>query len=102
VCEISKRIIINSNTGIYHICSLTGWNRKEMLRKVLDNYSEYNTYSGKLFYQSLNKFPGAENQPLNTSMDPTKAIIETHFQPKSFDTWVKVIVKQSFNRKLGC
>ena len=97
LCELSKRIINKNRSGIYHISSLVGLNRKDMLRMVLDNYLEHNSYTGQIYYQSLNEFSGAENQPLNTSMNPTKAISETGFLPKNFDEWVKSIVKYRFS-----
>ena len=94
--ELCKRIINNNCNGIYHICSEKSINRKDMLNMVLNYYSKYKDYSGKIYYKSLKEFLGAEKQPLNTSMSLKKTISETKFRPKTFNEWVESTIKKRF------
>ena len=95
LCGMSKILIEKKSQGIFHLSSLVGLNRKKMLNIVINNCFDITKYEGKITYKSLNEFPGAELQPLNTSMNPSKAIIETGYKPRNFEYWVNLIAKSN-------
>ena len=96
LCEVFKILINNDASGLYNVSSCRAFNRKEMFLKLLNYYSKFNDFGGKIVFKSLNEFPGAEYQPLNTSMNPNKLIKETGYFPKNYDEWMYKIVDNRF------
>ena len=98
LCVVIKCLIKKNVDGIYHLSSPSKLNRKEMLKIVVLYYKRYGgNYLGNIIYKSLNEFKGAENQPLNTSLNPNKAIYTTGIEPKNFEYWVNVIMNGFIN-----
>lgn len=93
LCELIYRLISKNSRGVFHLCSQKAFNRKEMLNAVLKGYNRTKEFNGKIKYRSLHAFKGAENQPLDTSMIPSKVIEETQFTPQNFDYWADYITK---------
>jgi len=89
-----EKLIAMDLSGIYHISSLVPYRRDQMLEMVINSYSKFKNYSGKVVKQSLHSFQGAEDIPLNTSMDPSKIIDKTGVYPRSVSWWIdKLTVK---------
>ena len=84
-------LIYKDARGIYHASSLKSYNRKDMLDIFLSKYLMKHKYNGKIKYKSLNEFKGAEKQPLNTSLLPSKMMKTINFNPKNIQEWINTI-----------
>jgi hypothetical protein len=62
-----------------------------MLHIFLSKYLLKHKYNGKIKYKSLNEFKGAEKQPLNTSLLPSKMMKTINFNPKNIQEWINTI-----------
>jgi dTDP-4-dehydrorhamnose reductase len=93
-----EKLVSSNARGIYHLSSEQSLSRKEMFDLVLQEYSQYRQYTGKTDQKSLHEFSGAENYPLNTSMNPFKVVSTTNFHPRNFPFWAKLLTKEFCTR----
>ena len=97
LCKLIIGICNNSKSnGIYHLSSNENLSRKEMLEILLNKISNKHSYKSKITYQSLNLFPNASLQPLNTTLNSIKAINQSNFKPSKYEYWVNNILNQSY------
>tara|TARA_Y100000996_G_scaffold415439_1_gene410207 strand:- start:9 stop:881 length:873 start_codon:yes stop_codon:yes gene_type:complete len=89
VCKISKKIIDSNVYGIFHLASNQRLSRKNMLDKLLKKIKTKNLSKIIIKYQSLNSFKGAENQPLDTSLNCDRTNKITGIKAKSIDFYIK-------------
>ena len=90
-CRSISDLINKDAFGIFHLSSLKSYNRKDMLDIFLSKYLMKHKYNGKIKYKSLNEFKGAEKQPLNTSLLPSKMMKTINFNPKNIQEWINTI-----------
>ena len=90
-CKIINDLIYKDARGIFHASSFKSYNRKDMLNIFLSKYLLKHKYKGKIKYKSLNEFKGAEKQPLNTSLLPSKMMKTINFNPKNIQEWINTI-----------
>ncbi len=90
-CRSISDLINKDASGIFHLSSLKSYNRKDMLDIFLSKYLMKHKYNGKIKYKSLNEFKGAEKQPLNTSLLPSKMMKTINFNPKNIQEWINTI-----------
>ena len=96
IMYIEKLIKINA-IGLFHASSMTPYSRDTMLEIVIERFNVYKNYNGSIVKQSLHSFKGAEENPLDTSMNPSKIISTTKIYPRSFPQWADILTTKFIN-----
>lgn len=91
--SIIIKLIKNEEKGIFNICSTDKFSRLEMFDIILTEYKKYNTFTGKVKLVALNDIVGAEQLPVNTSLNYHKTYKATGIQPLKFKKISKEIIK---------
>ncbi|MDC1356997.1 sugar nucleotide-binding protein [Pseudomonadota bacterium] len=83
--KIITKLINFEKMGVYNICSMEKHSRLEMFNIILNKYKSYYKFSGKVNLVNLNQISGAEELPLNTSLDYKKTFQATDILPTTFE-----------------
>ena len=87
------KLIKNEEQGIFNICSADKFSRLEMFNIILSEYKKYHTFTGKIKLVYLNDIIGAEQLPINTSLNYSKTYKATGIEPLKFKKISKEIIK---------
>jgi dTDP-4-dehydrorhamnose reductase len=100
VVRYIEKLIEMGETGIFHVCSQDLKSRLQMLEYLINRYANYAPYVGTVIEQPLHSFKGAENIPLNTSMNPKKIIKTVGIYPRNFSWWADTLIGEFFSREM--
>ena len=83
--KIITKLVNLQKMGVYNICSMEKHSRLEMFNIILNKYKSYSKFSGKVNLVNLNEISGAEQLPLNTSLEYKKTFQATNILPIRFE-----------------
>ncbi len=95
--QIIKNLIDQNETGIFNICSDEQLSRLKMLEIVVHEFKKYSNSSIQIEKMKLNNITGAEQLPINTSLNYDKTYEFTKIKPLKFKEISKFIVQNYFN-----
>lgn len=96
--KIIKTLINQKELGIFNICSRDCFSRLDMINLVLERYTKYKKFTGKINVVKLNSIQGAEQLPINTSLNYSKTYKATGIKTIPLKDISQKIVDNFFNK----